>query len=190
MRMPNYIVFPPFIAIFFLYHNKKKRVPFLLTTCNWLQAIHFLELFLSFRNRHFLLRSNLISLSCLRFSLKFKHSQVIVICWNYAFLLLSKLCFWNHLIFLKFALIRLILKPKCCLLFQVRTILEKLVAVNSYYCLIQIAKIVRACHFCKLNGNTQTCLQALWFVKSRTLSTKAAAYLAACSIKLFSIHCT
>ena len=100
MRMPNYIVFPPFIAIFFLYHNKKKRVPFLLTTCNWLQAIHFLELFLSFRNsRHFLLRSNLISLSCLCFSLKFKHSQVIVICWNYAFLFLSKLCFWNHLIF-------------------------------------------------------------------------------------------
>ena len=70
------------------------------------------------------------------------------------------------------------------------TILEQLVAVNSYYCLIQIAKIVRACHFCKLNGNTQTCLQALWFVKSRTWSTKAAAYLAACSIKLFSIHCT
>ena len=95
MRMPNYIVFPPFIAIFLLYHNKKKRVPFLLTTCNWLQAIHFLELFLSFRNRHFLLRSNLISLSCLCFSLKFKHSQVI--------LSMLKLCL---LIFKQFMLLK------------------------------------------------------------------------------------
>ena len=74
MRMPNYRVFPPFIAIFF-YH--KKEVPFL-----WPLAIGCRQSIFWSSSCHleidiFLLRSNLISLSCLCFSLKFKHSQVI-----------------------------------------------------------------------------------------------------------------
>ena len=53
--------FSTFYCHFFL---PQERSAISLTTCNWLQAIHFLELlFLSFRNGHFL-RSNLISSCC------------------------------------------------------------------------------------------------------------------------------